>query len=64
MTLNKTKVDKILTKKHKSPTWLAFKCGVTTSHLDHLYNGRRNASPELREKLITTLGDEDIFEGE
>jgi plasmid maintenance system antidote protein VapI len=62
--LNKQKVKQILHQKNKSPTWLAYRCGVSISHINMLTSGDRNASPELRERLIEVLGDKEIFSEE
>jgi hypothetical protein len=63
MTLNKTKVDKILTNKHKDLQWLAYNAEISENYVRMLLSGERtNPSPKVRTRLIEVLGDKDIFE--
>ena len=50
----KLKNDNILealARKNKSQNWLAFKMGISSGYMSQLLSGKRQPSPEMREKI-------------
>lgn len=57
-------IRKILARKNMSQNWLAFRTKTTSGYMSQMITGKRNPSPQMREKILKVLKDyefEDLF---
>lgn len=57
-------IRKILARKNMSQNWLAFRTRTTSGYMSQMITGKRNPSPQMREKILKVLKDyefEDLF---
>lgn len=63
--LRSEKIQEYLLRKNKSQNWLAKRLQITSGYMSELVNGKKCASPVVREKLIKHLAIsdfDDLFE--
>lgn len=59
-----TNIRKILARKNMSQNWLAFRTRTTSGYMSQMITGKRNPSPQMRQKILKVLKDcefEDLF---
>jgi len=57
-------IRKILARKNMSQNWLAFRTRTTSGYMSQMITGKRNPSPQMRQKILQVLKDcefEDLF---
>ena len=57
-------IRKILARKNLSQNWLAFRTRTTSGYMSQMITGKRNPSPQMRNRILQVLKDcefEDLF---
>ena len=57
-------IRKILARKNLSQNWLAFRTRTTSGYMSQMITGKRNPSPQMRNRILQVLKDcefEELF---